>query len=202
MHGLEHILFLKIFLNKVTSLKTIIINIMKTYVALIRGINVGGHKKVPMAILRDVLNKADFQDVKTYIQSGNIVFKSREKNSKTIERIIQKSIESYFSFLVPVIVKTKEELQFIFDSCHLSDEKRRESYFVLFNDIPDSELVKEVESITFENEEFSIVRDCLYFYSSTGYGRTKFNMNSIEKKLKVNATSRNFKTIVKLLELA
>lgn len=202
MHGLEHILFLKIFLNKVTSLKTIIINIMKTYVALIRGINVGGHKKVPMAILRDVLNKADFQDVKTYIQSGNIVFKSIEKNSKTIERIIQKSIESYFSFLVPVIVKTKEELQFIFDSCHLSDEKRRESYFVLFNDIPDSELVKEVESITFENEEFSIVRDCLYFYSSTGYGRTKFNMNSIEKKLKVNATSRNFKTIVKLLEIA
>ena len=202
MHGLEHILFLKIFLNKVTSLKTIIINIMKTYVALIRGINVGGHKKVPMAILRDVLNKADFQDVKTYIQSGNIVFKSIEKNSKTIERIIQKSIESYFSFLVPVIVKTKEELQFIFDSCHLSDEKKRESYFVLFDDIPDSELVKEVESITFENEEFSIVRDCLYFYSSTGYGRTKFNMNSIEKKLKVNATSRNFKTIVKLLELA
>ena len=202
MHGLEHILFLKIFLNKVTSLKTIIINIMKTYVALIRGINVGGHKKVPMAILRDVLNKADFQDVKTYIQSGNIVFKSTEKNSKTIERIIQKSIESYFSFLVPVIVKTKEELQFIFDSCHLSDEKKRESYFVLFDDIPDSELVKEVESITFENEEFSIVRDCLYFYSSTGYGRTKFNMNSIEKKLKVNATSRNFKTIVKLLELA
>lgn len=202
MHGLEHILFLKIFLNKVTSLKTIIINIMKTYVALIRGINVGGHKKVPMAILRDVLNKADFQDVKTYIQSGNIVFKSTEKNSKTIERIIQKSIESYFSFLVPVIVKTKEELQFIFDSCHLSDEKKRESYFVLFDDIPDSELVKEVESITFENEEFSIVRDCLYFYSSTGYGRTNFNMNSIEKKLKVNATSRNFKTIVKLLELA
>ena len=80
---------------------------MKTYVALIRGINVGGHKKVPMAILRDVLNKADFQDVKTYIQSGNIVFKSTEKNSKTIERIIQKSIESYFSFLVPVKVKTK-----------------------------------------------------------------------------------------------
>ena len=103
---------------------------------------------------------------------------------------------------MPVIVKTKEELQFIFDSCHLSDEKKRESYFVLFDDIPDSELVKEVESITFENEEFSIVRDCLYFYSSTGYGRTKFNMNSIEKKLKVNATSRNFKTIVKLLELA
>ena len=202
MHGLEHILFLKIFLNKVTSLKTIIINIMKTYVALIRGINVGGHKKVPMAILRDVLSKAGFQDVKTYIQSGNIVFKSIEKNSKTIERIIQKSIESYFSFLVPVIIKTKEELQFIFDSCHLSDEKKRESYFVLFDDIPDSELVKEVESITFENEEFSIVRDCLYFYSSTGYGRTKFNMNSIEKKLKVNATSRNFKTIVKLLELA
>ena len=175
---------------------------MKTYIALIRGINVGGHKTVSMAILRDVLSKAGFKEVETYIQSGNIVFQTSENKSKTIEGTLQKIIESHFGFIVPIIVKTKEELQVIFDSCVFLEEKKTKSYFILLNKIPDSKLVKEVESITFENEEFSIVNNCLYFYSSTGYGRTKFNMSSFEKKLKVNATSRNYKTIHKLLELA
>ncbi|WP_034062444.1 DUF1697 domain-containing protein [Lacinutrix jangbogonensis] len=175
---------------------------MKTYIALIRGINVGGHKKVPMAILRDVLNNAGFKAVKTYIQSGNIVFQSLENNSKTIEETIQKIMESHFGFLVPIIVKTKEELQVIFDACIFSEDKKTKSYFILLDQIPDPNIVKEIHAITFENEEFRIVNKCLYFYSSTGYGRTKFNMNSFEKKLEVNATSRNYNTIKKLLELA
>ena len=175
---------------------------MKTYIALIRGINVGGHKKVPMAMLRNLLSNAGFEDVKTYIQSGNVVFKSSVKNSNTIAIIIQKEIESQFGFLVPVIIKTKEELQEIFNSCVFSEEKKSKSYFILLNKIPNANLVKEVETITFENEEFSIVNNCLYFYSSVGYGRTKFNMNNFEKKLNVKATSRNYNTINKLLALA
>ena len=174
---------------------------MKTYIALIRGINVGGHKKVPMAILRDVLNKAGFKEVKTYIQSGNVIFKSSEEKCKTLEYTVQKAIEFHFGFLVPVIVKTKEELQAIFDSCVFLGKKKSKSYFILLDNIPNPELVKEVQSITFENEEFSIVNNCLYFYSSTGYGRTKFNTQSFEKKLMVAATSRNYNTLNKLLEL-
>ena len=68
--------------------------------------------------------------------------------------------------------------------------------------MPDVALVKEAHAISFDNEEFSIINNYLYFYSSVGYGRTKFNMNSFEKKLKVNATSRNYNTIKKLLDLA
>ncbi|AUC82522.1 DUF1697 domain-containing protein [Lacinutrix sp. Bg11-31] len=175
---------------------------MKTYIALIRGINVGGHKKVPMAILRDVLSKAGFNEVKTYIQSGNVVFQASEKKNKDIEKIIQQTIESHFGFNVPILVKTKEELQLIFDSCVFSEEKKKKSYFILLDQIPDVKLVKEAHTIALENEEFSIVNNCIYFYSSTGYGRTKFNMNSFEKKLIINATSRNYNTINKLLELA
>jgi uncharacterized protein (DUF1697 family) len=175
---------------------------MKTYIALIRGINVGGHKKVPMADLRDVLSNVNFKDVKTYIQSGNVVFQSSENNTKALEDIISRAIESHFGFNVPVLVKTKQELQFIFDSCVFSEEKKVKSYFILLDQVPDASLVKEVHAITIENETVSIVNDCLYFYSSVGYGRTKFNMASIEKKLKVNATSRNYNTISKLLKLA
>lgn len=174
---------------------------MITYIAFLRGVNVGGHKKVPMATLRDILSKAGFNNVKTYIQSGNIVFQASEKSNSLIEETVQKTIESHFGFLVSVIVKTKQELQLIFDSCIFSEEKKIKSYFILLNKIPDADLVKATSEIKYENEEFYIINNTIYFYSSVGYGRTKFNMNTFEKKLKVNATSRNFNTIKKLLEL-
>lgn len=174
---------------------------MITYIALLRGINVGGHKKVSMADLRSLLTGIGFNEVLTYIQSGNIVFQSSEKNKTILEDKIQKVIESHFGFLVPVIVKTKQELQLIFDSCIFSEEKKTKSFFILLDKIPETDLVKQVNKITFENEEFSVINNALYFYSSVGYGRTKFNMNTFEKKLKVNATSRNYNTVKKLLDL-
>ncbi len=175
---------------------------MNTYIALLRGINVGGHKKVPMAELRELLTKSGFKNVKTYIQSGNIILQSSEVSLAKIENTIQKSIQSYFGFEVPVIVKTRKELEVIFDSCPFSEEKKENSYFILFNEIPLKELVDEVLKISYENEVFVIIKDCLYLHSSIGYGNSKFNMNSFEKKLKVKATSRNYKTMVKLLSLS
>lgn len=103
---------------------------------------------------------------------------------------------------MPVIVKTKKELQIIFDACIFPEEIKKKSYFILLDSVPHPKDVKEVEAINFDYEEFTIINNCLYFYSSTGYGRTKFNMKTFEKKLKVNATSRNFNTITKLLSLA
>ena len=94
------------------------------------------------------------------------------------------------------------ELQQIFDACPFSEEKKEKSYFVLLSVIPKSECVDEAEKMIYDNEEFQIIDDCIYFYSSVGYGRTKFNMNSFEKKLKVKATSRNFRTMVKLMAMS
>lgn len=175
---------------------------MKTYIVFLRGINVGGHKKVPMVELRELLTKNGFENVKTYIQSGNIILQSSKKNTTKIEQLVQQSIQSYFGFEVSVIAKTRKELQTIFDDCPFSKEKKENSYFVLLSDAPKEELVQLISDKSYDKEEFIILNDCLYFYSSIGYGRTKFNMNSFEKKLNVNATSRNFKTIDKLLELS
>lgn len=174
---------------------------MKTYIVLLRGINVGGHKKTPMAELRELLTKTGFQAVKTYIQSGNISLQSSDDGNE-IESKVKAAIQSHFGFDVPVIARTRDELMRIFDGCPFSEEKKENSYFVLLNDIPNTELVDEVVKITYENEEFHIIDDCLYFYSSVGYGRTKFNMNSFEKKLNVKATSRNYKTMVKLMAMS
>lgn len=174
---------------------------MQIYIALLKGINVGGHKKVPMAELRNLLTNSGFQKVQTYIQSGNVVFQSSEKTSD-LEIRIQNLIFNQFGFEVAVIVKTNDELQTIFDGSPFSTEKKVKSYFIMLNKIPEINLVEEVKQIPYENEEIVIKKNCLYFYCPTGFGQTKFNMNTYERKLKVIGTARNYNTMVKLLSLS
>lgn len=181
--------------------KSNILLIMKAYIALLRGINVGGHKKVPMAELRELLTKSGLKNVSTYIQTGNIIFKTSENNIAKIEAIIKKAIIDYFKFEVSVLVKTPQDLQRIFDACPFSEEKKKKSYFTMLHYIPNDELVKEASKKIYEGEEYLIVEDCLYYFCEKGYGQAKFNMNLFERKLKTTSTSRNYNTMVKLLSL-
>jgi len=175
---------------------------MKTYIVLLRGINVGGHKKVPMADLRELLTNSGFDNVRSYIQSGNVVLQSSISDKNDIENRIKKSIHDYFGFEVPVIAKTRSELLRIFDTCPFSEEEKKDSYFVILNQKPKSELIDKASEKTYENEEFKIIDDCLYFYCEKGYGKAKFSLNFFERKLKANATARNYRTMAKLLELS
>jgi len=174
---------------------------MKTYIALLRGINVGGHKKVPMAELRELLSNAGFENVQTYIQSGNVILESPDDNAQNIEDFIQKAIIDYFGFEVSILVRTRQELQAIIDNCPFSEEKMKDSYFMILHTVPTTNSIESVSHISYPNEEFVITNACIYFYCSIGYGQTKFNMNSFERKLKVKGTSRNYRTMTKLLSL-
>ena len=171
------------------------------FIVLLKGINVGGHKKVPMAELRELLAKCGFLNVKTYIQSGNIVLESHE-NIKNIENTIQKAIESYFGFKVSTIVKTREDLQRIFNNSPFNNEKKKSSYFMMLHNTPNADLVKVASEKVYEGEEYYIVNDCIYFYCANGYGQAKFNANYFERKLETFATSRNYNTMLKLLSLS
>jgi uncharacterized protein (DUF1697 family) len=174
---------------------------MKNFIVLIRGVNVGGHKKTPMIELRELLLKNGFEVIRVYIQSGHIIVQSSGDKSK-IELKLKEALHAHFGFDVSVIASTRVELKRIFDACPFSEEKKENSYFVLLSGIPNVELVEEVIKITHDNEVFHIINDCIYFYSFVGYGNSKFNMNSFEKKLNVKATSRNFKTIAKLIAMS
>lgn len=175
---------------------------MKVFIALLRGVNVGGHNKLPMAELRSELDIAGFKKVKTYIQSGNVIFHSELQNTKEIESNVASVINSKFGLDIPVIVKTSEDIQLLLDLCPFIPEQKEKSYFILLSAIPDHALVDEVSNITFENEYFEIIKDCLYFFASKGYGRTKFKMKTFEKKLNVIGTARNYNTMLKLLGLS
>jgi len=174
---------------------------MNTYIALLRGINVSGQKKVPMAVLRSLLSSSGFKNVQTYIQSGNVIFQSSEKNITNLENTIKKAIHSYFGFDVSILVRTTRDIRNILDNCPFSEEKKENGYYTLLHSIPDNDLIDSMHLVSYPNEEFHITNHCVYFFSSLGYGKAKCNNNFFERKLKVDATTRNHKTMVKLLSL-
>jgi uncharacterized protein (DUF1697 family) len=175
---------------------------MNTYIALLRGINVGGHRKVPMADLRQLLTNAGLENVQTYIQSGNVIFQSSDLNAEDIKENIQKAIAALFGFDVPVLIKTRVDLKTIFDNCPFPEDRKTNSYFTMLSTKPKDELVKLASKKTYPDEEYIILNDCIYFYAEKGYGRAKFNLKLFERKLNVIATARNYKTMLKLLSLS
>ncbi len=176
---------------------------MKSYIAFLRGINVSGQKKIKMADLRETLEENGFSEVQTYIQSGNIVFKSDESNCGILEDAIGKTILSKFGYDVPVLVLTSEVLSKILkENPYANEPEKKGLYYVLLKTKPDPDLVAEFSKVEFENEDFSITDACVYLHCKTGYGKAKLSNNLIERKLKVQATARNLRTMEKMTELA
>lgn len=174
---------------------------MISYIAFLRGINVGGHKKILMADLKMLFEKMGFKNVRTYIQSGNVVFQSKKDNLGEIADRIRLQILEQYDFEVPILIKTHKELQTIFNKCPFSQEKMEKSYFTLLFASPSKELIHNINKVNCPNEEFVVTRTCIYFYCSTGYARVKCNSKFFEKELNVITTSRNYRTMMKLIEL-
>lgn len=160
---------------------------------------------MPMADLRAMLEKLNLQNVTTYIQSGNIVFGATETDKGILEKRIKTSIRAVFGFDVPVLVKSKSDFESIIIQNPYTDKEaieKKQVYFVLLKNIPAPELVKALQDEIYENEKFFVSKDCVYLFCQTGYGKAKLNNNLIERKLKVDATTRNYRTMMKLLEMS
>ena len=178
---------------------------MNTYIALLRGINVGGHKKIKMAELKEHLKTLNFEQVSTYIQSGNIVFNSPNDSIHDLEEQIHEMILEQYGFDVPVIIKTAKELKHVIDHHPYIDHPSYDidrTYITYLNKAPDPSLIKQLAATDFSPEEYVIDQANIHFYSPKGYGKAKMNNNLFENKLKVKATTRNWKTTLKLLEMA
>ncbi|TYA69906.1 DUF1697 domain-containing protein [Seonamhaeicola marinus] len=175
---------------------------MKTYIALLRGINVSGQKKIPMAELRELLTHSGLNNVQTYIQSGNVIFQASEENKTVLQAKIHDAIHDHFGFSVPILVLEPVTLNEIFNNSPFPQNEKEKSYFMFLYEKPENKLVKEVSQLNYPNEAFKVTDNSVYFYCSTGYGKAKCSNNFFERKLKVTATARNYKTMVKLLSLS
>ncbi|WP_240905040.1 DUF1697 domain-containing protein [Flagellimonas oceani] len=155
-----------------------------------------------MADLRQVLVENGLKNIKTYIQSGNIVFDSNQTDKDKLQKKIVKIIHGHFGFDVPTLVVQQEDIKSILEANpYLKKAEENKLYYVLLKSAPKEELVQQFNQLEYENEGFRITNKCVYLFCKNGYGKAKLNNNLIENKLKVEATTRNHKTMLKLLEM-
>lgn len=128
-----------------------------------------------------------------------MIFQSSIKENEKLERLIQEAIKRHFEFDVPVLIVNLLILKSIINSCPFSEEK---SYFTLLKTKPEQQFINELKALKIVNAEIVVTNKCVYFYSDKGYGNSKRNNNFIERRLKVRATTRNYKTIMKLIDMA
>ncbi|MFE4896820.1 DUF1697 domain-containing protein [Peribacillus butanolivorans] len=171
---------------------------MTIYIAFLRGINVGGHNKIKMQELRNLLTNMGLDKVNTYIQSGNIVFQSDE-NAEQLQHQIEQEIRNYFGFSVTVILRTVTELEQIINNCPYPVNLLLEGESVhlsLLAKEPSKEGINHLLDLKSEMEECYIKGKEVYLYLRQGVRNSK--LSSQLQKLGVPATARNWKTIKKL----
>ncbi len=179
--------------------------IMMTYIAMLRGINVGRGKMVKMERLRTLFAGLGFGEVKTYVQSGNVVFQSERKSPAELTRTIEAKIQRDFGFTVPVLVKTSKELARIVHKNPLLRVKGidvSKLHVTFLSDAPPKTAARVLEDLATTRERFRILNREIYLYCPDGYGNSKLTNNTIEKKFSLVATTRNWRTVSALLEMA
>ena len=176
---------------------------MKTYIALFRGINVGGRNVLPMKELVALLENLDLQNVKTYIQSGNVVFQSEEKNASQLANKISAVIKKSHGFEPRVLLLEIEEMeQAIASNPFPEAESEPKTLHVNFlTSVPEAPDLKALETLRKENERFALKRDVFYLHAPDGVGRSKLAAKA-ERLLGVSMTGRNWRTVSKIMALA
>lgn len=175
---------------------------MTTYFALLRGINVSGQKLIRMADLRLMFEGLGVLKVRTYIQSGNVLFESPE-DAKVLRGRIERQIEATFGFEVTVVLRTLAELEQILAACPFPMEEVEagpvKTYIALLAETPEPAGIDRLLAASGGADEFRISGDQVYILCKEGMGKSKFTNNMLEQKLGVAATTRNWKTMKTLV---
>ncbi|MEV5517035.1 DUF1697 domain-containing protein [Streptomyces flaveolus] len=176
-----------------------------TYAALLRGINVGGARKVPMAELRTLLEGLGHDAVRTHLQSGQAVFTSGHGDEESLAAELSQTIEKHFGFPVDVIVRDHAYLRAVAEACPFpaADLEAKQLHVTYFSAPVDEERFASVDRAAFLPEEFRLGDRALYLYAPDGLGRSKLAETLSKPRVNkgVIATSRNWNTVVKLVEL-
>lgn len=180
---------------------------MHSYLALLRGINVSGKKIIKMENLRKLMEAAGYCKVKTYIQSGNVIFTSTEKSKEKMSKAIEELLDQQYGFDVSVFVVDKKDLDKAVDNNPFTDGKipeesgTKKMYVTFLSEIPSEEGMEKLRQSPIGDDVIELYENILYFKLATGAADSKLSNNLIESKLKLKATTRNWNTTLKLLEL-
>lgn len=178
---------------------------METYIALLRGINVSGQKQIRMADLKVRLEKLGFRNVRTYIQSGNVLFDHPTATPRELAKRIEDKIAVDYGFEVPTQVLVPADFEYALHHNPFRNERAEDPKFLhvtFLEQVPDPGYIKNLEGVDYAPEEYALDGRFIFFFAPQGYGKAKMNNNFFENKLKVKATTRNWKTVNTLWEMA
>ncbi|MFF9005392.1 DUF1697 domain-containing protein [Streptomyces goshikiensis] len=179
----------------------------KKFAALLRGINVGGARKVPMAELRQVLEGLGHGDVQTYLQSGNAVFSTArtDPGPADLARELEAAIEAHFGFAVPCLVVDGAYLRAVADACPFpaAELEGKQLHATFFSEQPGAERFAGIDGPSYLPEEYRVGDRVVYLYAPDGLGRSKLAEALARPAVVrgIDVTSRNWNTVVKLIEL-
>lgn len=171
-------------------------------VALLRGINVSGSNIIKMADLREMFAKAGMKNVATYIQSGNVVFDSPGAGVSDTEKVLEAGIRDTFGFNVNVIVRNAEDLSTALSGVPADYHDETKTYFMFFKEKVNIRTAEKKFRHEDSNDVLSIFHGHAVLYCHNGYGKTKLSNNFVEKVLDITATTRNYRTVCRLLDMA
>ena len=174
-----------------------------TWIALFRGINVGGNNPLPMKAVPAMLAKCGCTDAKTYIQSGNVVFRSSVSNAKTLATRIEKIVHETQGFQPRVIVLSCQELERAIAGNPFPEAEQTPQWVHLFflTEAPDKAVLERFKGPQAQGEEFALKGRVFYLHTPAGFGTSKL-AGTVVRALGVDATARNWRTCQKVLEMA
>jgi len=178
---------------------------MAVIISLLRGVNIGGHHKMKMDALRELYKSLGLQDAQTYLQSGNVVFRTKEQDLPRLAKRIEDAIEKSFGFRPVVVPRTTIELREVISRNPFArrrgiDPKKLAVMFL--KETPGPECLQNALKIKTVPEELWINGHEAYVYFPNGMARPKMPWPAIERALKTTGTGRNWNTVTKLFELA
>jgi uncharacterized protein (DUF1697 family) len=174
-----------------------------TYVALLRGINLGSHNKIAMPKLRELIEGLGAEDVSTYVQSGNVVLTGTGGAAK-LGKAIERAIEKELGLSVDVMLRTPAQLAKIVAANPFAkgQEDPKKLHVTFLAETPSRSRARELEQVEFPPDELRVVGQEVFLHCPDGYGRSKLSNAFFEKQLGVRGTTRNWRTVTKLAELA
>jgi len=175
---------------------------MKTWIALLRGINVGGHNRLPMSSLAQILESVGCDQVETYIQSGNAVFKANVGSADQFGDRIGQEIEKEHGFCPAIRLVTAEELggAIAANPYPEATSEPKTLHLSFLERSPDEDRVSDARALLSETESFAVIGKILYLHAPDGIGRSRF-AGGIDRALQMQTTGRNWRTVMKLEEL-
>jgi uncharacterized protein (DUF1697 family) len=175
---------------------------MQTYIALLRGINVGGHHKLPMKELKNLLGELGLKNVQTYIASGNVVFQTNQSNTAELASKISAAINDNHGFQPRILLLTREEMETAVQTNPYPEAeiepKTLHLYFL--TDKPENPDLPALQALQKDNERFQLIDRVFYLHAPDGIGRSKL-AEKVERHLSVPATARNWRTVTKIMDM-